>query len=386
MALGGRAFNSQLESLRGIAALMVALFHIGQTRAGEAALVYGALPDDPRQRLIMQAYKLIANGDAAVVLFFVLSGHVLMQSLERSQGTLLQISAAFAIRRFLRILPPVAFMIACFCAVYVVTGLMLPGILPQDYSPHSLLRHVLLLTARINGVAWSLQVEMLGAAVVLATWLAYKRFKIGALWTVAILLYWANFNKAFSFAFSDFIDPNLRFFRLMYAFPAGMLILPLLERFDLKRLPPLVRITYPLLGIALIFLSVYIFGKTSLFRVLGEVIGTCMVIAGVILGLNQRLGTILDRKIFRFYGRISYSFYLLHPLSFILFWNMPDQFETILQAGYPAPIVALGLMLLSLAMVTPLALFSYAFIERPSIRLGRRIVAALSSALPKRPE
>lgn len=386
--LNARAFNTQLESVRGIAALMVAMFHIGQSKAsGYGMLAFGADQGSPFWQAMAAAYAFIANGEAAVVLFFVLSGHVLMQSLEKANGSQAQVSFVFVVRRLLRLLPPVAFMILCFLAVFYASGLGLPGVNWDHFAPISIMRHMLLLQASINGVAWTLQVEMLGILVVLFAWLASRRFGPAAIWAVAILLFVAGLDKASSGFIPSVIDPELRYFRFMFAFPAGMLIGPSLRIFEVTRMPAAVRATYPFLGCALILSSAYISERGTPLCTLAEVFGSCFLIASLVLGFNRRLGRLLDNPVLRFYGRISYSFYLLHPLSIVLFWNTPEWLAGFIQAGIPGVVIAFGLFLLSVAMVTPLAVLSHRHVEIPSIRLGRRIGDRVRSApVPQRPD
>jgi peptidoglycan/LPS O-acetylase OafA/YrhL len=72
----------------------------------------------------------VFNGGAAVVLFFVLSGHALTLSLQRS-GTTSGNIAAFLVRRVMRLTPPMWVSIAAFAVVVIVTP---RAIDPRDLS------------------------------------------------------------------------------------------------------------------------------------------------------------------------------------------------------------------------------------------------------------
>src|SRR5690349_7696347 len=101
--------NDQLDGLRGYAAIAVVFFH-------------SILGPDPTMvgRVLYQNYSKISswsdawaklaltvtNGQTAVVIFFILSGAVLFDSLQKdSENNLVPLAANFFVRRFLRIFP-----------------------------------------------------------------------------------------------------------------------------------------------------------------------------------------------------------------------------------------------------------------------------------------
>ncbi len=90
----GTAFNTRLESLRGVAALMVAI--------GHSFLVLEM--SGPLWRLVKASF-IVFNGRAAVTLFFVMSGYVLGLSLKRSREPFWRGTLTFMFRRFFRIYP-----------------------------------------------------------------------------------------------------------------------------------------------------------------------------------------------------------------------------------------------------------------------------------------
>jgi peptidoglycan/LPS O-acetylase OafA/YrhL len=108
------------------------------------------------------------------------------------------------------------------------------------------------------------------------------------------------------------------------------------------------------------------------------VAAACAVMIGVIAyAPGGGLAKPLDWPIARFYGRISYSFYLLHPLTLIVIWRIPEQLTEMRAAGVPGPLIAAALAVLSIAAVTPLAWLSWRFVERPGIRGIRRLIVAI---------
>ena len=99
---GGAApsFDPRLESLRGLAALLVCVHHGMSVFADNAPLI------------AMEALLFAFNSAAAVIFFFVLSGYVLGRALERDGSFV-----PYLTRRLFRLLPPfvviVLFSFAC---------------------------------------------------------------------------------------------------------------------------------------------------------------------------------------------------------------------------------------------------------------------------------
>src|SRR5258708_7863764 len=110
----GSAANSKaehhhrLESLRGVAALMVAGYHS-----------FDVLEFHGWQHSAFTGIRILFNGNAAVILFFVLSGLVLGLSLERSKEPFGVSYGLFCVRRILRICP------AHWIALLVITAAIL---------------------------------------------------------------------------------------------------------------------------------------------------------------------------------------------------------------------------------------------------------------------
>ena len=102
-ATGPTGPTQLLDSLRGLAALVVVFTHVFSLGPEIAPAVWRLLDATP--------LRAVHTGRAPVVFFFVLSGYVLALSLLRpdAPGPL-----AFALRRTARLLPPVAGAVASF--------------------------------------------------------------------------------------------------------------------------------------------------------------------------------------------------------------------------------------------------------------------------------
>ena len=134
-----------------------------------------------------------------------------------------------------------------------------------------------------------------------------------------------------------------------------------------------------ILGFAL---SRAVIGWSSNWTVLSETLFGAATVAILAFGnFNSREGSITGLA--RFFGRISFSFYLLHPLTMTLFASAAPTLTTIVNAGvHPLVIVTLA-FICSVAAITPLAWLQYHYIERPFIKLGRGLRLDLRAAIQR---
>ena len=378
----GARHNTRLDALRGVAALTVAAFHVGQTQVqtpeGLRMLTLSADAGRGVLSVLASAYDWLLNGFGAVALFFVLSGYVLRLSLDRMAGSGTGIAAAFMSRRALRLFPPLFFMVAALAILDVISGHRLPAAVPANYTPLGLLQSALLLDSRINGVTWTLQVEAFAAPTILILWFAQKRWGSGVLWASAFILGAMTFSGEFDRWFNRNLSFPIDFWMNIYAFVAGMLVVEwrqIAVRSGVTRMGGL----YPLMCALMIVAAPQVLGFTSPFRRIVEVLGAAGLITGIVLGLEGWVTRVLDLNIVRFYGRISYSFYLLHPLTLAILWTDRPYVDELVSSGVPAFVVAFMALVVTTAIVTPLALLSHVLVERPFIALGKRAVRSVEA-------
>lgn len=79
----------------------------------------------------------------------------------------------------------------------------------------------------------------------------------------------------------------------------------------------------------------------------------------------------LDFGLLRFYGKISYSFYLLHVLG-MLFADRLLNLAGVSLSNLPVSVGTITLTVLSVMVTTPAAYLSWRFIEIPCIDFRRR--------------
>lgn len=144
--------NRALDSLRGLAALAVALGHsnLAVTGLGPWAATVFDFPRMEAEAIAARLAYVLFPSDAAVVLFFVLSGHVLWAACARHPGGLLSGLPDWTLARLYRLFP-------------VIIASALPLALLRNASVIELVEDMLLLSHKLNGPAWSLQVELLAS-------------------------------------------------------------------------------------------------------------------------------------------------------------------------------------------------------------------------------
>ncbi|MFL5285549.1 MAG: acyltransferase family protein [Rhodopila sp.] len=322
-----------LDGLRGIAALSVALGHCLLQVTG-LPLWGTSLRDFPSMQaadIAMRVFSTLLPSDAAVMVFFVLSGHVLWQSFQRRQARFLAGLPDYASARIYRLMPLV-----------IVTGLPI-GLLSNASAPE-LVRNMLLLSTSLNNVLWSLQVEMVASLTLFALWGLTR----GAAWMLLLALV---------FAFG--ITPFFRGQGAVVFFPAfvlGALV---------SSIPPrLWQNSWLLAGsTAMLLFSNLFLGHGGVTRCF-EMLGATALIAAVAHGRLSWLGTSLPL----FLGAISYPFYLTHVLGL---WAA----EPYLAMLPPVPdlVMIAARAVLSIALTIPLAWALHVFVEDPVLRARPRL-------------
>ncbi|WP_149539057.1 acyltransferase family protein [Siccirubricoccus phaeus] len=350
----------ELDSLRGLAALIVVLHH--------AYLSLPWVPDWLRWALEATPLRPIATGRPAVLFFFVLSGYVLTRALAAQEakqpGSVLSAPgwASYAAQRAVRLGVPV---LASLLFSALLQRLAWHGPLPAEV-PHlvakagwhemwtwpAMLQQALLLSHgdgfQLNPVLWSLVHEwrvclLLPLALLfrghLALLLAASLLGAGVARLAGMPEGWVTLGDSLwrTFAASAGLLP---------AFAAGAAL-------ALARLPPLDRAGAAAAGIAVVMLAMAA-------QDYGVIAASVLLI--LLAQAGGGLAAALRRPVPLWLGRVSFSLYLVHmPLLLMLVHLLWGRLPPLAVAG-----LAIGLSL-------PAAAAMYRWVEQPSHRMARRL-------------
>jgi peptidoglycan/LPS O-acetylase OafA/YrhL len=318
-------FVPRLESLRGIAAVSVVGYHAAGSQ-----------------------YDTHITGLAPVVLFFVLSGFVLARSLENDPSP-----TAFFWSRAFRLFPPAAATVLLLAILYHTLGFFVGYKATFDF--HNIVLNALMIRHDINGVMWSMTVECFATPLIFASVAIHRRWGKVPLLTLIVTLFALSFWGPYVHLLGGFTT-----LAPLYAFVDGVLL-------QFKRPPFASCKTVTLVSIGSIALLCFCgLRKQTAITILLECIGSGILIF-LIAGFDKEGPfRLLDATLVRFYGRISFSFYLLHPIGLAL------SLATLPISAYEHKAMAsLLVFLLAVAYTTPIAFLFRIAIEEPFINLRK---------------
>ncbi len=318
----------EVDALRGVAALAVVLFHY-TTRFDQ---LYGASPAPTVS---------FPNGHYGVNLFFIISGFVIFMTLDKTSRPL-----DFVVSRFSRLFP--AYWVAVVLTFLITHQLGLPGkLVGVDTALVNLtMIHGLLGFAHVDGVYWTLEVELLFYAGMLLL------FRLGRLHQI---------HRFLLLMLALRLTNTLLEWRFGFGIP-----------WTIYRLTILRYIPWFALGIAIYLVSVHragsswrepaiIAGSALLTLALGDSLalaGLAVILSGLVyLAANGRL-TWLRHWPFVWLGTISYPLYLLHEN---IGWSVLLQLRALGVATDAGILITIAL---SLALASALT-FS---VEQPAMR------------------
>jgi peptidoglycan/LPS O-acetylase OafA/YrhL len=352
-----------LDGIRGWAAIAVAIYH-SIIPGGGMPLVINIL--NPPFSDIHGAYNLatksalmIFNGYVAVSLFFVLSGCVLIDSLNRSTDSLFGTSWKFVVRRVLRIYP--LLVAAVLFVVVMFAGLhhFWPAIFP--HLKHTvILNNMTLYDSELIGATWTLQSEILAIPYFLACFILARQFGPIVYLLSAVYGFVAYTNPALVLQ-NHILSQTLIFFSL------GMLIPTSIGKQIVATWGPT---RWPL-ALLIMIATRQIFGAASLPAIFAQAIGTFIFVAVVYYGAPPLLSKFLNSKPSQFIGKLSYSFYLFCCpvlMALIELLDVMPEWHRPLEFGFFTSVAVIGSGII-------LACFTERLIERPSIELGKRLTA-----------
>jgi peptidoglycan/LPS O-acetylase OafA/YrhL len=357
-------FLHRLESLRGIAAFMV---------AGQHSFMIFSVGN--WQDIVSKLATIPFNGSAAVSLFFVLSGLVLRGSLIRGKGPFLLNYTTFTLRRVFRIYP--AFIVAAFLIIgttlFVVPDVHYSSCISNWFTNQFdatitgglILKNLLLLDHALNPPSWTLRVELVCS---FALPLLYLTLKTNW-WFRGVLLLGLLAWRKLGYGV---VGENLFMFYLG-------LLMPETEGYFRKafaRLKSLAKWVAPILWLALCS-EIIVFQNRIRTGCLLEGVTSALFIATLLYGPELKIFKVLDTKPTRFLGRISYSFYLYHMFCLYFIARIAFHMGWMDFMGMYAIASSTLLLIGSTGVALLVAWLSYKFIEQPTISLSKNICIIL---------
>lgn len=350
------ARNTQLDGLRGCAAVAVVVFH-------------SILDRDPtlNERIIRPTFQeaqglydlvtklvfMLVSGETAVVLFFVLSGAVLFESLRRRHAGPAATALGFSLRRLLRLYPTFFVCLTGCLAAFAVTGAF------QNEARH-FWPNAALVDFSLLGASWTLQIEFLAIPFVLIAFGGYRRFGVSGIVAVFALFMAVLWQPG--------VTAHLvTYRRFLLCFALGFLIPTPVGAEVARRLPGEL---WPVLLIAML-VTRNVLGLHWWSMYLVQVFAA-LFIAQLYHRPAGQLGNFLNSAIPQYLGRLSYSLYLCNVAFLILAAHVTQDFALArthpLESGLLTAIPVLAASIAT-AHVVEIGL------ERPSIAWGRRLTA-----------
>lgn len=362
---------TKLDGIRGLLSIVVALNH---------SFLVIAIPSFANvwnqniwhftdfQSKLQQIFMLMGNGGAAVTLFFIMSGFVLGLSMNKMNFDSISI-INFYIKRIIR-LYPVYLLILVLTAIYMWTAFSYQ-LYPMastwyhwwmqfEMTIKEFIYNLFFIHAYTGGVTWTLRVILIASFLFPAFYLINKKTN----WFVDILI--TVFLAFISFNLLNL--PNFRDLRYLYMFYSGLSLTKFSGFFS--KIPSwLIYLGLPF-GIFLLMDYRYITNEYQ--GGLIEAIVSWLLIGILVYNNKAKLLNILETKILKFYGKISYSLYLIHfSVLYLLARFMFERINLPFTDYYF--LTHLALFIISLAISTVISQLVYQYIEKPSLVLSHKL-------------
>ncbi len=374
------SYLPRLESLRGVAILLVILHHADR-------LVVPSSDGSSTDPTLPGAF--VASGHTGVTLFFVLSAFLLSRPFIRAATTTRPVSTAhFFERRALRILP-------LYWATVIVSSVLYgyaSGNSMRDGLPYLVfLNSFAGLTTRMfpfSDVWWSLATEVQFYLVLPLAGLAL-RSRIGRwLLSAAFIVYCIAYAQSVHNGFHIFSTNSVQgLYGRLPAFAFGVAAAWLYDRHGTRLRQVLERrmvwgrggadalLIAVLCALGLLLRKVAILGYFKAeahwhaWHVVEAALWTVVVLWVVIA--PSRLGRVCDGRALKRIGVLSYSLYLVHlPILFIILFGLRGRIPAVYEGWNPT---SLALAAAGFALAIGLSSLTYRFIERPFLVWKARI-------------
>lgn len=349
-----------LDSARGLAAYSVLIYHVIDIKWGGLGLSHWL--------------SILFNGGQAVSFFFVLSGLVLSYKYVKDTTTSFPFRS-YIIARVFRLYPAFWFSLV-FCVLYP-NGFSLGNLADMIGNKYGFLTESALIWGKnvYNGADWTLTIELICSLLFPFFFLPSISDKRYAYVALGLIFLFPVYISAFfiHFVLGLIVAHNFRYyesgeFKQSTWFKTRWLWLAVC--IVLFSLPHLAKI-YPSVQQAI--------DKIQHYTQQGVFTWSAFASFGFLVFIisSERLQWVLELRALTFLGKISYSVYLIHVV-FVWYWFPSFYTKYINYFPVESPILCIFISVVICSLLTiPAATFMYYFIEKPSIQLGRKVVAKL---------
>lgn len=354
---------TQLESLRGAMALWVFVSH---------ALPSAGIDRDSANLF----YKLFLSGGLAVDVFIILSGFVITLTLNKQYLANTYTYIDYIKARFFRIFP-ILFVTTIFAALLINVSISaletLPWEIKQNFTRleyldasrsniythiiahmsmmHGVLDFILPYSSySINGPAWSISLEW--QFYLIAPFIIGVIFKnkISCKLTIFVVVaVFMTFIRYF-YSYPSFLPNKIEFFIV------GICSYLIYEKFKNTA----IALHYFIIVISVVFLltkSIPLFIWSFFLWLILDSSST----------LSRRVSCLVNIHIFQSFGKMSYSFYLIHmPVIYLSMYGVNLYFTNLSQMDY-----LLCLLFLSFSITLLISYFLYEYVEKSFIKIGK---------------
>jgi peptidoglycan/LPS O-acetylase OafA/YrhL len=344
--------HAQLDGVRGYAAIAVIVFHciLDRDPTQNVRIVRPTIQEvHGLYDLASKMVFMMLSGETAVIIFFVLSGAVLFESLRRRHAGHIATAIGFTIRRFFRLYPAFFLALAGCLAAFAFCGAYSFG--ARHFWPNAAFYDFSVL-----GASWTLQVEFLAVPFILVAYWSYQKIGI-----VGIVVSYSVFAAVLC---EPWVGAHFATYqRFLSCFALGALIPTGLGAMVARRIP-------------IAAWPIVLFAMLSVRHVLGLhwwSMDAAQVFAALLVTLlyyerSGDLGRFLERRVSQYLGRLSFSLYLFNCIYIIISEQLTQGSKMLgshpLEWGIlvAIPVVAAAIVTAHIVEVS---------LERPSIKLGR---------------
>lgn len=368
----GETKLTYVDSLRGVAVLMVILVHIAQKTFG--------LDEFTKQTAMY--------GQMGVQLFFVLSAYTLCLSVDRRKKDADPL-LLFYIRRFFRIAPLYYFGILLYLTVNLALSRVHSGASRiSDYTFPNVLSNVFFYHGfyppAINNIVlggWSIGAEMAFYSVFPFLFIAIKRISKNRL-AILLMPFLGLVLSLTFFVLLSYIrkgtrveNNNVLYYNLINQFPVFLVGISYFfyeQNFSSKIKVPVA--VHALCFCVLTLVTMYLFQINFNFTLLPFLAGLSFVF---LIQSFKHIKT-LNYKWLQRIGQLSFSMYILH---FLFAYYATEYVTKYWLRAWPPSTSALLCFFMSALLTFGSALFTERFIERKGINLGKYVIARLNTRL-----